>query len=263
MAHVCANGVRLHVQRLPQPAPARLGPPLVLIHGMIDTLAGWYFTLAGPLTELGFDVIAYDLRGHGRSDRPTTGYSVGDAIDDLADLLSELGVDRPVRLVGNSLGGTIAFGFAERYPDRVDSLVVIESEPATPAWAERTADGLRQVGEAMLDEEVMAEQPPVAHRMAAAARALDTDTEAITELVDPRWLLDADRIRGITAPVLLLVGGESALASRWDEFVPLLPNCRVEVVPGEEHLLLFTAPQRVAEIVRPWLAGQLLAESVA
>ena len=263
MAHVCANGVQLHVQRLPQPAPTHLGPPLVLIHGMVDTLAGWYFTLAGPLTELGFDVIAYDLRGHGRSDRPVTGYSVGDAIDDLAGLLSSLGVDRPVRLVGNSLGGTIAFGFAERYPERVDSLVVIESEPATPAWAERTADGLRRVNEAMLDEEVMADQPPIAHRMAAAARALDTETNAIAELVDPRSLLDADRIRSITAPVLLLVGGASALGTRWDEFVPLLPNCRVEVVPDEDHLLLFTASRRVTEIVLPWLAGQLLAGSMA
>jgi pimeloyl-ACP methyl ester carboxylesterase len=262
MAHVHANGVRLHVQRLPQPAPDPLGPPLVLIHGLVDTLASWYFTLAGPLADLGFDVIAYDLRGHGRSERPATGYSVGDAIEDLAGLLSALGIDRPVRLVGNSLGGTIAFGFAERYPDRVDSLVVIESEPATPAWAARTADGLREVSELMLDEEVMAAQPAIAHRVAAAALAFDTDTKVIDELVDPRWLLDADRIRRITAPVLLLVGGESALSRRWDEFVPLLPDCRVEVVPGSEHLLLVTEPHRVTEIVLPWLAGQL-AEPVA
>jgi 3-oxoadipate enol-lactonase len=263
MAYVHANGVRLHVQRLPQPAPDRLGPPVVLVHGLVDTLASWYFTLAGPLADLGFDVIAYDLRGHGRSDRTATGYSVGDAIEDLAGLLSALGIDRPVRLVGNSLGGTIVFGFAERYPDRVDSLVVLESEPATPAWAARTVDGLREVGEAILDEERMAAEPPIAHRVAAAAMAFDTDTELIDELVDPRWLLDADRIRGITAPVLLLVGGESALAGHWGEFVPLLPRCRVEVVPGAEHLMLVTATRQVIDIVLPWLAAQLLAEPVS
>lgn len=254
MGYVHANGIRLHVQRLPQPPPAEPGPPLVFVHGLVDTLASYYFTIAGPAADLGFDVITYDLRGHGRSERTPTGYSVGDAVDDLAGLLTELGVSGPAHLLGYSFGGTVVFAFAERYPQRVASLVVIESEPPTPAWAQRTATDLRKVDTLIFDEAFMATQSEVVRKLAEATRTLNADASTSTEIVDPRWLLDEERIGSLTMPVLLVVGGESDLSARTDEFVPLLPDCAVAVVPEQNHMLLTTAPHQVNEIVLPWLA---------
>ena len=71
----------------------------------------------------------YDLRGHGRSDRPSTGYRLESFVDDLVGLLDALGETRRVHVVGNSFGGTIAAGLAAWYPDRVATVTMIESEP--------------------------------------------------------------------------------------------------------------------------------------
>jgi pimeloyl-ACP methyl ester carboxylesterase len=259
MAFVSANGVRLHVQRLPQPAPAAPNPPLVFVHGLVDTLASYYFTLAGPVADLGFDVITYDLRGHGRSERTARGYSVGDAVDDLTGLLDALDVTGPAHVVGYSFGGTVTFAFAERCPERVASVVVIESEPPTPAWAQRTAAGMREVDTTMLDEAFMATQPDIVRKMADTVRQFEASTTVAAELFDPRWLLDTDRVRAITTPVRLVVGGDSDLAGRLEEFVPLLPDCTVTVVPGHGHMLFTSASQQVAAIVLPWLTERRMA----
>src|ERR1700720_2648723 len=114
MAEILANGVRLHVQRL---GPAEGVPPsgktIVLLHGLIvDDLSSYYFTLATPLAAAGPDVVLYDLRGRGRSERPVPGYSLSDGIADLDELLTALAIHQSVHLVGNSYGGAIAIGMA-------------------------------------------------------------------------------------------------------------------------------------------------------
>ncbi|CRK56362.1 hydrolase [Alloactinosynnema sp. L-07] len=253
MPYADSNGLRLHVQRLP-----RQGPPVVFIHGLLDTLACWYFTLAAPTADLGFDVITYDLRGHGRSDRPRTGYTLGHSTDDLTGLLDALGVDGPVHLVGYSFGGTVAFSYAHRYPGAVASLTVIESEPPTAAWAERTTAGLGKVETALLDRDYLTDQPEVVHKMALAREKMTTTTDAAADLVASEWLLDDEQVRSIKHPVLLVVGGDSDLAARLDAAPPLLTDCRVEVVPGHGHMLLSSAPREVGALVLPWLSNHLV-----
>jgi len=91
VAEVRVNGVRLHVQRL-----GKGGPPVVFLHGLVmDNLSSWYFTAAGKVAATA-DAILFDLRGHGRSERPTNGYSVEVFLDDLDALLDALAVRAPV-----------------------------------------------------------------------------------------------------------------------------------------------------------------------
>src|ERR1700730_207853 len=111
MVMVDHGDIRLHVQRL---AP-RDGRPatatVVLIHGLLtDSLASYYFTLAPAFAASGLDVVMYDQRGHGRSGRPESGYTLDTNVEDLDALLDRLEVTGPVHLVGNSYGGTVAFG---------------------------------------------------------------------------------------------------------------------------------------------------------
>src|SRR5204863_9561465 len=97
MADVVAGGVRHHVQRLGARGPGRT---VVFVHGLVmDNLSSFYFTLANPAAETA-DVILYDLRGHGMSERPAAGYTVAQLVADLAGLLAALDVTRPVQLVG-------------------------------------------------------------------------------------------------------------------------------------------------------------------
>ncbi|WNV86237.1 alpha/beta hydrolase [Umezawaea sp. Da 62-37] len=256
MAFVKSNGVTLHVQRLAEPGATPPRPVVVFLHGLVDSLASYYFTLASPVADLGFDVITYDLRGHGRSERPGEGYLIRDAVDDLMGMLDGLGVDGPVHLVGYSFGGTVAFSATHRHPDRVLSLSVIESEPPTAAWARRTADGVAEVRASIADQEYVDAQDDLVRKMAAAAFRLDDTTTAYRDLLSPDGLLDHEDVGSVRVPLLLIIGGESALNSHAEEFLPALPHCRVRVIPGRDHMLLARAPDEVGRILLPWLAEQ-------
>ncbi|MGW9434178.1 alpha/beta fold hydrolase, partial [Streptomyces decoyicus] len=124
MALTPAGGLRLHTQRLPGRGG---GPTVVFLHGLVmDNLSSFYCTLAGPVSRAGHEVLLYDQRGHGRSDRPPGGYDRDTAVDDLAALLASLGLDRrPVHLIGNSYGGVLALHSAVVGPVLVGSVVLI------------------------------------------------------------------------------------------------------------------------------------------
>src|SRR5438445_13352487 len=115
---IMTNGIRSHYERMPAENAGSGRPPIVVfIHGLgTDSLASFYLTLAAPVATAGIEVIAYDLRGHGRSKQPATGYRMSDFVADLDGLLDGLGVAEPVNLVGNSFGGTIAFSYAHPRP---------------------------------------------------------------------------------------------------------------------------------------------------
>ena len=84
------------------------------------------------LTRSGFRVLRYDLFGRGYSDRPHTQYNIDLFVRQLRDLLDGLGCTRPVSLAGLSTGGPISAVFTERYPERVDKLVLIDPVGAKP-----------------------------------------------------------------------------------------------------------------------------------
>jgi pimeloyl-ACP methyl ester carboxylesterase len=76
-------------------------------------------------------VTAYDLRGVGWSDQPTSGYSIPDLADDAARLCAAVGIERPV-VVGHSLGGMIAVDLAARHPSLPSALVLVDPGPIDP-----------------------------------------------------------------------------------------------------------------------------------
>ncbi|ARP69090.1 alpha/beta hydrolase [Streptomyces pluripotens] len=258
---VDAGGIRLHVQRL---APADGGAPhetVVLVHGLLtDSLASYYFTVAPALAAAGLDVIMYDLRGHGRSERPPEGYSLDHNIDDLEVLLDRLAVAGPVHLVGNSYGGTVAFGYAARHPERTAGLTLIESEPATPAWAAKLGRILHRVTAELTHHEPEVIDWITTHRgrntarLAKGAARLARETTLDRDIPASRVLAE-DEIRAVRCPVLGVYGGDSDLV----DLVPLqhrlLPGFRAVVLPGHEHSVLVEAPRTVGEhildLIRP------------
>jgi 3-oxoadipate enol-lactonase len=259
MAEVTVNGVRTHYQWMRAGHEAGDAAPIVVcVHGLgYDSLASFYLTLASPLSAGGIDVLAYDLRGHGRTARPPTGYRLGDFIDDLRALLDELGVDRPVHLVGNSFGGTIAFGFASQFPERVASIVSIEAEPATPGWADKMARTFRNVFEAMADEGYLewVGQTFGSHYVRltnAATAAIGAST--IVEEVALGPLLDADALAALRCPVLSILGSDGFQSDDLGVLQSSLPWCRTEVLEDQGHSVLVERHQRVRQLILSWLA---------
>ncbi|WP_069772679.1 alpha/beta fold hydrolase [Streptomyces sp. LUP30] len=247
MAMVDTGAVRLHVQRIGPRAGRPATATVVLVHGLLtDSLASYYFTVAPAFAAAGLDVVMYDLRGHGRSERPARGYTLDHNIDDLEALLDRLAVSGPVHLVGNSYGGTIAFGFAARHPERAASVSLIESEPATAAWAVKLGGILDRVVTQLAHNEADAIRWISAHRghntarLAKGAARLARDTTLGRDIPASRVLTQA-QIAAVRCPVLGLYGGDSDLAELAPRLESALPDCRTVVVPGHEHSVLVEA----------------------
>ncbi|MEU4195539.1 alpha/beta hydrolase [Kribbella sp. NPDC026611] len=99
--------------------------PLLLLHGFPCTSRIWSHNL-GPLAATGFDVVAPDLRGYGDSDFAPDGfYDLAAFNADLIDLFDTFGWDRAV-VAGHDLGAMIAIDLANRHPERVDRLVILD-----------------------------------------------------------------------------------------------------------------------------------------
>jgi pimeloyl-ACP methyl ester carboxylesterase len=100
------------------------GPPVVLIHGMLNSSRHWE-RVALRLAET-HTVIAPDLIGHGDSATPRGDYSLGAHATSIRDLLSVLDIQRAT-IVGHSLGGGVAMQFINQFPQRTERLVLISS----------------------------------------------------------------------------------------------------------------------------------------
>ena len=139
------------------------GPALLLLHGLGCDHTTWDAVIE-PLSRR-YTVIAPDLLGHGRSDKPRADYTLGGFANGMRDLLTVLGIDK-VTVVGHSFGGGVAMQFAYQYPERTERLMLVatgglgpEVTPAIraislpgfhPVMRVLTLPGIRQAGTAGL-----------------------------------------------------------------------------------------------------------------
>jgi pimeloyl-ACP methyl ester carboxylesterase len=100
------------------------GRPIVLLSGATVPFYLWDPT-RDALARNGFRILCYDYFGRGFSDRPPLRYDLATYERQLTELLDTLGLRGPVDVVGISMGGIVAAGFADRYPERVRSLTLI------------------------------------------------------------------------------------------------------------------------------------------
>jgi N-formylmaleamate deformylase len=127
--NVIANGVYLHYYRT-------MGgkPPIVLIHGVTDDGLCWT-RVADQLADR-YDLIMLDLRGHGKSEAPDTGYTLTVMAAEIVALIKELGLMKPI-LLGHSMGAITALALAGLYPD-VAKAIIMEDPPTF--WMVKKSD---------------------------------------------------------------------------------------------------------------------------
>ena len=106
---------------------SRAGSPIVLLHCFTCAI-DWWDGMRPALERAGHRVIAIDLLGFGGSEKPSSGYSIEDQADLVAQALSRMRV-RDATVVGHSLGGTVAGALAVQAPDLVERLVIIDQAP--------------------------------------------------------------------------------------------------------------------------------------
>lgn len=258
------------MQRIPSPAGVTVsydnygeGPPLVLVHGSFsDHKTNWEFVK--PLFETQFTVYAIARRGRGETDS-TKGHSLEDESRDVVAVIRSIG--EPVFLLGHSYGAQTALAAAAQVPDRVRKLVLYE--PASPRIVEKEALGrLEELAQAgnweglavmffrdrlfvpveELDELRATELwPPI---IADAEASLD-DLRALS-----RYDFKAERFRDLRVPVMLQIGTESPRHLYvTDALAAVLPDARIEELPGQAHEAMTTAPRMYAESVSRFCLG--------
>jgi 3-oxoadipate enol-lactonase/4-carboxymuconolactone decarboxylase len=187
--------------------------PVVLLHSLGTNLHVWDHQAASLSNS--FRVIRPDLRGHGVTACTPGPYSMAQLADDLAGLLDALGIPK-IHLGGISIGGLIAQAFAAAHPDRVASLILVDTAMAIPpaqSWTDRAAkvraEGIGSIADSVLARWVTApfiDSPESAGLMAMLLR---TPTEGYAAAAEA--IAAADFV-GSTAelkiPTLVVVGDQ-------------------------------------------------------
>ena len=126
-AMVNVGGGEIHYDR------AGTGPPVILLHGLFAQKEQWHDVLCN-LAAAGFDAVALDLPGFGKSDDyPVTVYDLNRQVELLDNFIEALEIDE-FNLAGNSMGGAIAALYAERFPEKVRQLAFIGPPLGLVPW---------------------------------------------------------------------------------------------------------------------------------
>ncbi|NNF53859.1 MAG: alpha/beta hydrolase [Acidimicrobiales bacterium] len=133
------SGVALHTLHWQPPNHTEPRTPWVLTHGLASNARLWDGA-ARRLAHHGHPVVTVDQRGHGQSSKPEIGYDVATCADDLAFLISELGLKNPA-VAGQSWGGNVVLELAHRHPELVAQICCVDGgfidlQSQFPTWEE-------------------------------------------------------------------------------------------------------------------------------
>ena len=256
------------------------GPPVVLIHGMLNSSRHWE-RVAARLAER-HTVIAPDLIGHGDSATPRGDYSLGAHAATIRDLLSAIGVER-ASIVGHSLGGGVAMVFFWLFPERTERLALVSSgglgQEVSPLLRGAAIPGVSAALWAAAHPQLLRALRGAAARLRArgseSAVYLEQFVRAVRPLEQPgarqaflhslRSVIDVrgqrvsarDRLYLLEDVPTLIVWGER------DHTIPLehgraahaaIPDSRFVTLPRAAHFPHIEDPEGLAAALADWLA---------
>ena len=227
---------------------ASAAQPLVILHGAATT-AGYTFGRQMPALTAAFRVVLPDARGHGRTLWDVgRGFRAEWLVDDLEAFADALGLDT-FHLMGYSIGGMTALGFAVRRPERLRTLVVA----GITTSREPRASVVRRL---MDPGRIERDEPDWAADLerldttqgAGAWRALVT---AVAADVASQPLLTPVEIRAITAPTLVMCGDRDPLVpvAQAADLARSVRDGRLFVAPGAGHDLANERPEACASVM--------------
>lgn len=257
-------------------AEAGSGEPLLLVHGFTGAKEDFADFLDG-FADRGWHVVAPDLRGHGASDAPADedAYSLKKMASDVVALADTLGWER-FDLLGHSMGGMVAQVLALRAPERLRSLVLMDTghgpvEGLDPALVDLAVEVVRTEGVERLIE-LAAELGPIGGSRTPSEtrvreerpgyiefgeRKMRAAAPAMYAAMAPRLLAADDRLdalRGLDVRTLVVVGEEDAgFTGPSERLAEAIPGATLEVIPDAAHSPQFENPDRWWKVVSRFL----------
>lgn len=255
---VNANGVSLHY------AVAGHGPWLTLAHPLGADLTVWDDLV--PVLAEHFQVLRYDMRGHGQSDVPHGPYTIAQMATDAAALLSALEIPE-THFVGISMGGAVAQQLALDAPERIASLTLIDTTDAYSAeeaatFRERAAtarsDGMHELAKGTLQRWLThgfrEREPEVATRIRKLVAR--TPVEGFAAACEALAGFDVQaRLSEIEIPTLVLVGEHDPTTTPKvaRRLASGIAGARLEIVPEAAHLSIVEQKHFVTKALATFL----------
>jgi pimeloyl-ACP methyl ester carboxylesterase len=258
--YVLANGIRIHYWRT-----GGNKTPLVLAHGSSDDGLCW--TNLAKEFQADFDIIMFDARGHGLSDPPNPSDGPDVQAEDLAGLIQELKLNKPI-VMGHSMGSASVANFAAKYPD-VARAVILEDpalvRPATPPAANPSTPESRRANilarnntsEEALVEGCMKNSPKWGRSeceyWAPSKRRHHPDTALISNAKRPPM---SELFPKITAPTLILkADADEAMKKQNEEVAALLKTGKIVHIKGAGHNVRREGKEETIRVMKAFLAG--------
>ena len=232
MALLDRDGVKLYYE-----AHGR-GPTVLLSHGYSATTEMWTGQIE-PLIGAGFQVVTWDMRGHGQSDAPDDEslYSEALTVDDMAALLDAVDAQQAV-IGGLSLGGYMSLAFNIAHPVRVRALMLFDTGPGF------RKDEAREQWNDMAEKTATTMSPGLAR--AARGMLKQRDARII------------DSLASIAVPTLVLVGeNDVRYHAGTDYMATKIPNAQKVVIAGAGHAANIDKPAEFNAAVLGFLASLL------
>jgi|GEM_PF-238786 len=239
--------------------------PLFLLHGIGSRMQSWWPVVDDLARH--FRLIIPDHRGHGSSEKPSSGYLIPDYARDLNALIAEYGVENP-KIVGHSLGGMITFNWAIRHPSQAHRIVIEDSPLRRAADVEGLFNGWIKLASLTVDEAAAhyAEQFPGWSEDEYQRRAVSitsTNLAVFEEMKSQNMKPDTvDRIAAlasIESPTLLVYGdttfGGMVPEEDAEQFAATVPQATLARIPEGTHSLHRDFPEQFLAATLPFLLG--------
>jgi pimeloyl-ACP methyl ester carboxylesterase len=255
MEVVRTNGLEIAYERVGR------GPPIVLVHGAAVDSRMWRPQLAGLADE--FTVVAWDEPGAGRSSDVPPDFALVDYADCLAAVIAALDLG-PAHVAGLSWGGTVALELYRHHPDRVATLVLVDTyagwKGSLPEQEVRARiEGVRKMlaaADQLFDPTLpglFAGEPPAEVVPLMAAMAADVRRESMrTALLVMAETDQRDLLSRIQVPTLLIWGELDARSplSVARQFEDAVPDAQLVVIPDAGHVSNLEQPELFNSAVR-------------
>lgn len=171
MPEFVSNGVKLYYEE------AGEGTPIILLHGLSASMLMYKKEIAYLKKQ--FRVIAFDFRGHGKSEKPLH-YTLEDHVHDVISLMDHLSIKK-ASLIGASMGSYIAQGVAIAVPERVDKLILVvpKSNGKTSSTMRIFAQYADEIEHLDEDEKLAHMSKYIFYNLSAIANSMEDMTEII------------------------------------------------------------------------------------